>query len=60
MSHSPHAAPLSRRGLLKTGLFGSLLLAGAELGASLSGCSPSTPARGFQVLREAIWPSCAR
>lgn len=52
MSHSPHAAPLSRRGLLKTGLLGSLLLAGAGLGASLSGCSPSTPARGFQVLRE--------
>ena len=42
---------LSRRGLLKIGLCASAFLATAGLGASLSGCSASTPANGFAILR---------
>ncbi|MGE8308159.1 MAG: twin-arginine translocation pathway signal protein, partial [Pseudomonas protegens] len=42
---------LSRRGLLKIGLCASAFLATAGLGASLSGCSASTPASGFTMLR---------
>ena len=44
-------AGLSRRGLLKVGLFGSAFLATAGVTASLSGCSASSSARGFSVLR---------
>ena len=40
---------LSRRGLLKIGLCASAFLATAGLGASLSGCSASTPASGFTM-----------
>ncbi|UVE18081.1 twin-arginine translocation pathway signal protein [Pseudomonas sp. LS44] len=43
---------LSRRGLLKVGLLGSALLTTAGLTATLSGCSASTSASGFAVLRE--------
>ncbi|PQP04777.1 twin-arginine translocation pathway signal protein [Pseudomonas frederiksbergensis] len=42
---------LSRRGLLKFSLGASAFLATAGLGASLSGCSSSTPASGFAMLR---------
>ncbi|MGC5699443.1 twin-arginine translocation pathway signal protein [Pseudomonas sp. NFXW11] len=42
---------LSRRGLLKISLCASAFLATAGLGASLSGCSASTPASGFAMLR---------
>ncbi|QIH11504.1 MULTISPECIES: twin-arginine translocation pathway signal protein [unclassified Pseudomonas] len=42
---------LSRRGLLKIGLCASAFLATAGLGASLSGCTASTPANGFAILR---------
>ncbi len=42
---------LSRRGLLKFSLGASAFLATAGLGASLSGCSSSTPATGFMLLR---------
>ena len=42
---------LSRRGLLKFSLGASAFLATAGLGASLSGCSSSTPASGFVILR---------
>jgi hypothetical protein len=42
---------LSRRGLLKFSLGASAFLATAGLGASLSGCSSSTPATGFAILR---------
>ncbi|WLG50574.1 twin-arginine translocation pathway signal protein [Pseudomonas sp. FP1742] len=42
---------LSRRGLLKFSLGASAFLATAGLGASLSGCSSSTPANGFAMLR---------
>ncbi|AZC21354.1 MULTISPECIES: hypothetical protein [Pseudomonas] len=42
---------LSRRGLLKIGLCASAFLATAGLGASLSGCSASTPANGYAILR---------
>ena len=42
---------LPRRGVLKIGLCASAFLATAGLGASLSGCSASTNARGFRVLR---------
>lgn len=49
----PH---LSRRNLLKVGLFGSAFLATAGLTASLSGCSASTPKLGFSVIRESDLP----
>nr|WP_314524202.1 twin-arginine translocation pathway signal protein [uncultured Pseudomonas sp.] len=42
---------LSRRGLLKFSLGATAFLATAGLGASLSGCSSSTPASGFAILR---------
>ncbi|UTW06181.1 twin-arginine translocation pathway signal protein [Pseudomonas benzenivorans] len=53
----PTEAPeLSRRSLLKVGLAGSMLLAGAGLTATLGGCSRSTPPNGFAVLRAADLP----
>jgi hypothetical protein len=52
MSPSLSDAPaLSRRGLLKFSLGASAFLATAGLGASLSGCSSSTPTNGFAILR---------
>jgi hypothetical protein len=42
---------LSRRGLLKFSLGASAFLATVGLGASLSGCSASTSASGFTILR---------
>lgn len=52
MTHTRLAGPaLSRRNLLKVGLFGSAVLATAGGLASLSGCSASNPASGFSVLR---------
>ena len=50
-------AGLSRRGLLKVGLFGSAFLATAGVTASLSGCSASVPATGYNVLRASDLPS---
>ena len=50
---------LSRRGLLKFSLGASAFLATAGLGASLSGCSASTPANGFAALRSSDLP-CLR
>ena len=50
---------LSRRGLLKFSLGASAFLATAGLGASLSGCSASTPANGFAALRSGDLP-CLR
>ena len=47
---------LSRRGVLKIGLCASAFLATAGLGASLSGCSSSTPASGFAMLRSSDLP----
>lgn len=47
---------LSRRGLLRVGLVGSAFLATAGLGALLSGCSASTPASGYALLRETDLP----
>ena len=47
---------LSRRGVLKIGLCASAFLATAGLGASLSGCSSSTPASGFAMLRTSDLP----
>ncbi len=47
---------LSRRGVLKIGLCASAFLATAGLGASLSGCSSSTPASGFALLRSSDLP----
>lgn len=47
---------LSRRGVLKIGLCASAFLATAGLGASLSGCSSSTPASGFAMLRNSDLP----
>lgn len=56
------AAPsgLSRRQLLKIGLFGTALLATAGGIASLSGCSADSPAQGFQQLRESDLPMLRR
>lgn len=47
---------LSRRRLIKVGLFGSAFLATAGLTATLSGCSASTPASGYAILRESDLP----
>ena len=58
MNDIANAAPqLSRRGLLKVGLLGGAFLATAGLTASLSGCSASVPATGYQVLRTSDLPS---
>ncbi|UZM12797.1 twin-arginine translocation pathway signal protein [Pseudomonas kielensis] len=46
------APALSRRGLLKFSLGASAFLATAGLGASLSGCSASSPANGFAIIRD--------
>tara|TARA_R110000822_G_scaffold33952_20_gene96568 strand:+ start:1725 stop:2258 length:534 start_codon:yes stop_codon:yes gene_type:complete len=50
------STPLSRRSLLKLGLGASVVLATAGLTATLSGCSSSAPASGFQVLRDSDLP----
>ena len=50
------SAALSRRGVLKIGLCAGAFLATAGLGASLSGCSSSTPASGFALLRSSDLP----
>lgn len=47
---------ISRRSVLKTGLLGTAFLATAGLTASLSGCSASTPASGYLVLRQSDLP----
>ncbi|AOE82774.1 twin-arginine translocation pathway signal protein [Pseudomonas sp. TCU-HL1] len=47
---------LSRRNLLKVGLFGSAFLSTAGVTASLTGCSASVPAGGFAVLRDSDMP----
>ena len=58
MTDISNAAPsLSRRGLLKVGLLGGAFLATAGVTASLSGCSASVPATGYQVLRASDLPS---
>ena len=46
------APALSRRGLLKFSLGATAFLATAGLGASLSGCSASSPANGFAIIRD--------
>ena len=57
MNDSVIQAPgLSRRGLLKVGLMGSAFLATAGLTASLSGCSASSPASGFAIVRDSDLP----
>jgi len=50
------APGLSRRGLLKVGLFGTAFLATAGVTASLTGCSANAPAGGFAVLRQSDLP----
>lgn len=49
-------ANLSRRSLLKVGLFGSATLATVGVAATLSGCSASTPQAGMSVLRSSDLP----
>ncbi|MGF6693616.1 hypothetical protein M2318_003699 [Metapseudomonas resinovorans] len=57
MSETTFDAPgLSRRNLLKVGLFGSAFLATVGVTASLTGCSASVPAGGFAVLRDSDLP----
>lgn len=57
MTDAPLETPqLSRRGLLKVGLFGTAFLATAGVTATLTGCSASTPAGGFAILRESDLP----
>ena len=57
MSETTLTSPgLSRRNLLKVGLFGSAFLATAGVTASLTGCSASVPASGFAVLRDSDLP----
>ena len=58
MNDIANAAPqLSRRGLLKVGLLGGAFLATAGVTASLSGCSASVPATGYNVLLASDLPS---
>ena len=58
MNEIANATPqLSRRGLLKVGLLGGAFLATAGVTASLSGCSASVPATGYNVLRASDLPS---
>lgn len=51
---------LSRRSLLRLGLFGSAALATAGLLGSLSGCSAEGPASGFLMLRDSDLPMLRR
>ena len=51
-----NAPQLSRRNLLKVGLLGTALLGTAGLTATLSGCSASTPANGYLILRSSDLP----
>lgn len=51
-----NASLLSRRSLLKVGLLGSALLGTAGLTATLTGCSASSPANGFLILRDSDLP----
>lgn len=51
---------LSRRGLLRVGLFGSAALATAGLFGGLSGCSAEGPAKGFLMLRDSDLPMLRR
>lgn len=50
-ANTPSAAQLSRRSLLKVGLFGTAFLTTAGVTATLSGCSASVPAGGLSTLR---------
>jgi hypothetical protein len=52
----PQTLGLSRRGVLKISLCASALLTTAGVTASLSGCSSSTAANGFSVLRDSDLP----
>lgn len=57
MHDTPLNTPqLSRRSLLKIGLMGTALLGTVGLTASLSGCSASTPASGYLILRSSDMP----
>jgi len=57
----PRTAPsVTRRSLLKVGLFGSATLAGAGLLGSLSGCSAEHSAAGFAMLRDSDLPMLRR
>lgn len=51
-----NAPQMSRRSLLKVGLLGTTLLGTAGLTATLSGCSASTPANGYLILRSSDLP----
>lgn len=51
---------LSRRGLLRVGLFGSAALTTAGLLGGLSGCSAEGPAKGFLTLRDSDLPMLRR
>ncbi len=51
---------VSRRSLLRIGLFGSVALAGAGLLGSLAGCSADHPAQGFVQLRDSDLPMLRR
>jgi hypothetical protein len=57
MNNSLSESPgLSRRGVLKISLCAGAFLSTAGLAASLSGCSASTPANGFSILRDSDLP----
>ena len=58
---TPRTAPsVTRRGLLKVGLFGSAVLAGAGVLGSLSSCNAERPAKGFMQLRDSDLPMLRR
>ncbi|WP_268798478.1 twin-arginine translocation pathway signal protein [Pseudomonas huanghezhanensis] len=52
----PQTPDISRRGVLKIGACAGAFLSTAGVTASLSGCSSSTPANGFSVLRDSDLP----
>lgn len=56
MNHSIRAGDISRRQLIKFGLVGGVVLATAGGIAGLSGAFRSTPAAGFQQLRQSDLP----
>lgn len=60
MSTPLPSTTFSRRQVLKIGLLGTLTLSAAGTTAMLTGCSASTPANGFQVLRSTDMPLLQR
>ncbi|MCW3147504.1 twin-arginine translocation pathway signal protein [Stutzerimonas stutzeri] len=59
-ARAPAGLSLSRRGLLRIGLLGGVVLTTSSLAASLGGCSREPPAQGFALLRTSDLPLLQR